>query len=78
MAVVSESTVVGVHPKQRTCRSELACQLCLLYSHETALVVLIADFADMPRGLPLRRLRETVEGIELMADDEKGGLVWFL
>ena len=73
--VLSKSSVVGVHPKQRARRSELTSSLCLLCGHETTLVVLISDFAEMPRGRPLRRLREAVEGIELMMGGEGGGLV---
>ena len=43
--------------------------------HETALVVLIANFADMPRGCPLHHLRKVAGGMELVNGDERGGLV---
>ena len=59
--VSSESSAVGDHSEQRARRSGLTCSLCLLCGHEMALVVLIADFADVPRGRPLHRLREAVD-----------------
>ena len=53
-----------VHPKQRARQIDLTSPLSLL-----TLAVLIADFADVPRGRPLRHLREAAGGMELATGD---------